>query len=115
MATDLGTETVTVNTQERTWLTQIQSPLGGMPSVVASRETVRTAADGTVIGQEAGITVQRSFDQVTGDSVTLESGKVITGLEMAQAIPLFIDKWRGVDKAAAAAAAAAAAQLQTPA
>jgi hypothetical protein len=109
MATDLGETVLTVKTSERTWRTEIESPLGAVPSITAHRETVR-AAGGNVISRASGIQVGRSFADLGDDSVTV-AGKSYSAKEIAAVIPAFIDKWRSEDIAAAAKQPALAAVL----
>lgn len=99
MATDLGTETVTVNKKERAWRTEIESPFGGIPSVVAHIEVVRTLPDGSLFSRDAGPDVFRSFASLDKDSVEV-NGKTYTASETAEVIKAFITKWAGEDRAA---------------
>ena len=106
MATEQGTSTIVVTTEERTWRTNIETPKGGDPVVTAYRETIKTLSDGTVLGRDQmSIRVDRSFSSTVAndDKVTLLNGKVISAVEMAEAVAAFIDMWRHQDAAAESA------------
>jgi hypothetical protein len=103
MALALGTESVVVTSQERTWRINIETPLGGDPVVTIYRETVRTAVDGTLISRETAAGVSRSLSDVAAQSLSVAGNKYTTA-EIAGVIAAIADTWRQEDIDAAAAA-----------
>jgi hypothetical protein len=106
MARKIEQKTVTVDVEERTWRTEIESAHGQVPIVTAHREIVQVDPDGNVVHRETGITVRRDFQSLvdSGDQVTVGK-KNYTAAEMPAVISAFIDKWREADLQALAAAA----------
>ena len=110
MAIEIGSETADIKTLDRTWRTQIESKHGEDPWVEGFRERIRSV-NGEVIGRNqnhAKVSRTLSAAIANGDEVTVNvDGKNVTftALEMAMAIPAFIDLWAGQDEAAAKAAA----------
>ncbi|MBW7968107.1 hypothetical protein [Bradyrhizobium sp. BR 10289] len=102
MAITQGTETIAVTTQERTWRVNIETPIGVDPTVTVYRETVRTAADGTLISRDGGVPVTRRLSEVAAKSYSI-GGKTLTGAEIAGLIASVADTWRQEDIAAEAA------------
>lgn len=98
MASESITENVTLTTQERTWRIQIETQRGEDYLLEAFRETVRTI-DGEAFGapdKNAGV-VRRALSKAALDTVTLDSGKTISVLELAEALVKHIETWRAED------------------
>jgi hypothetical protein len=102
MAIDLGTTTITVSKQERTWRLEIFTEKGQDPSVRAHREMIETASDGTFKRERSGVTVERSLSAVATETFQI-GGHTYTGGEIAMVLAAIADTWRGQDEAAAAA------------
>lgn len=99
MATEQGTETVTVTKSTRTWRVEIFCERGNDPVVRAHREIIRVGDDGTVLSAERGITVDRLLSQIADEDVD-----GITGAALAGHIAKRADLWHEQDVAARAAA-----------
>jgi len=106
MAIDQGTETIAVNTQERTWRINIETQRGVDPVVTAFRETVRTGPDGEVISKEISGNTSRALSAVAAQAFTV-AGKSYTSAEIAVVIAMIADTWRQEDITAEAARLAA--------
>ncbi|WP_315831097.1 hypothetical protein [Bradyrhizobium prioriisuperbiae] len=102
MAIEIGTETVAVTTQERTWRINIETPCEVVPTVTVFREVVKSDPNGVVISKAQGILVTRQADAVAGDSFSAD-GVSVTGAQLTALIALAVDQWRQEDIAAAAA------------
>lgn len=113
MATNQGTETIEVVTEERTWRLEIFTEKDTDPSVRVHRETVRSTVTGEIMSRDRGVVVERSLSSVAGEAFTI-AGKPYTGAEIANVLSAIADIWRDQDVAAAALVAAAAPEL-TPA
>lgn len=99
MASNQGTETVSVTTQERTWRVNIETARHADPVVTGYREIVRTASDGSLIAAEQAPQAERKLSAVAAQTLpfTAATAGVITGLELAGLIAAWVDKWREED------------------
>lgn len=96
MAISLGTESLTVSSQRRTWRIQIECAMGTDYKLQAFRELVRSA-NGEVLTKESAGVVQRGLQESITDEVTLQSGKKITVAELAEALVAHIEAWEIAD------------------
>ncbi len=110
MATILGTETLDLTKEERTWRINIDSPKGEDPVVTAWREIVRTAPDGTVISREQAGSIQRALSTVAENTIPVPGGNgmQLSIEQLAATIAATADQWRQQDIEAEAARLAAA-------
>lgn len=94
------TETLTVTTVQRTWRIHVFSDFGTDYRVEYLREEIRKLPDNTVIGRNQTLpNVSRGLAAVAAETVTLTSGKTISGAELAEALSRFGDKWAAEDAA----------------
>lgn len=100
MAIELGTETITVVSQERTYRVNIETALGSDPIVTAFREQVKTANDQTLMKHDT-VMVRRALSAVVTETqpFTPATVGVITALELAGLIASRVDMWRSQDSA----------------
>lgn len=98
MATDLGTSSVTLSQQRRTWRINIESAIGTIPVLTAHRELVSKVGD-TVIAKDPSGNVTRSLAAVAAESITLHDGMVITPAHIAEALVALIERWEAADLA----------------
>jgi hypothetical protein len=102
MATDLGTRSVSVKTSERTSAFALETRFGQDPRLVIQRERLCVDGGGNVLSATAARTVIRLASRIGAEQVALASGTVITIAQLAEALPLFFDRWAGEDIKAAA-------------
>lgn len=95
----LGIESLTITKLRRTWRVQIETPLGADYVLTAFRENVSKSGE-EIISKEPAGSVVRSMSAAAIDAVTLQSGKTITGQELAEAIAAHIERWEDLDAAA---------------
>lgn len=111
MSTPLGSVSLSLSKQVRTWRTNIESAFGQKPVVTAHRQLVGVDSTPKIVTNEGAPTVERVIDsKLLGDTsqqVTLANGTVLTLAEVFEAVPAFIDKWSAEDKKAADDAEAA--------
>jgi hypothetical protein len=101
MAITMGTETVALTIEERTWRVNIETPRGEVPIVTVFREIIRADASGAVVSREVGPVASRAADAVAADQFTAD-GVTVTGAQLAALIAQAADQWRQADIAAAA-------------
>lgn len=102
MAITIGTETLSITTEERTWRISIETPKNAVPVITVFRETVKSDAAGAIISKERTAQVSRAADVVaaeTQDFTPSQAGK-ITAAELAALIAARADLWREQDLAA---------------
>lgn len=99
MAKNLGTASLTVSSERRTWRVQVDCVKGQSPVLTAHRELLRSV-DGAVISrdQNAGV-VSRSLAQVAAQEIILADGTVITPAHIAEALAAYIELWEEEDVA----------------
>ena len=102
MSKSVGTETIELTIEWRTWRVEIFCEKGDVPRVVCHREKVWTRPDGTVAQRDRSVvTVARKLSQVASQEVA-----GITGANLAAAIAAWADTWHDEDVAEAARIAA---------
>lgn len=97
MATDLGSETVTVTKSRRTWRINVETPRGQDYVLTAHRELVKQAGE-DVISQTRETDVSRALSAVADQTVELSDGLEISPLQIAEALALFIERWDTEDR-----------------
>lgn len=90
MSTPLGSETITVTKQERTWRVECFCEDGADYTMVAHREILSLAADGSVVASERGKTVRRSVSQVSTET---------DSMQMLGLVKAICDRWAAEDAA----------------
>ena len=96
MAIELGSQTVTLTSERRTWRTTIESPIGVSPHLTSHRELVQKVGSDIISQKQVG-TVNRSLSSVAHQEVTLSDGKVVTPAMIAEALVALIEKWEAED------------------
>lgn len=91
MSTPLGTTTLTVTKEERTWRVECFCENGTDYTMVAHREILSHAADGSVVSSERGKMVTRSVSQVA---------KETDSMQMLGLVKAVCDRWAAEDAAA---------------
>lgn len=114
MAIDLGTENLSVSTQERTRQITIKTTKGVDPFIVVERENVRLLPDGTVLSRSDVGPVERRLSQIQAQAQPFKpaTSGMITGGELAGLLAQFADAWRQEDIVAEQAKAAAQAEAE---
>lgn len=119
MAIEIGTETISITTQERTWRINIETPFNTVPTVTVYRELVKTDGNNIISRDQNAAVSQRTADAVTEQKYTA-LGASVTGAQLAALISVAADTWRVEDIAAEKERAeqmrvqANAVQAQTP-
>jgi hypothetical protein len=106
MAISHGTATVTVQTQDRTWRSNIETPDGADPVMTFHREEIRKEGD-AVIARNASIVVTRRLSDVADQEFEV-GNKPCPVSDIFAALVQMSDTFRQQDIDAAAAATAAA-------
>lgn len=94
MAIDLGSQTLSVTKQERTWRVECFCEDGTDYELVAHREVVTTDPNGVVISRERDKEVHRRVSQVVSQP---------DALQLLQLMKDLCDRWAQEDAAAQAA------------
>lgn len=97
MAIEGNLETFQLKTINRTREFGVVTTLGADPVITAHREYLKLNGS-EVFSRSNAPSATRKFSQVAGESVTLADGTVVPILQIAQALPLFFDRWAEEDE-----------------
>jgi hypothetical protein len=101
MSISLGSESVTLSKERRTWRVNLECALGTDYTITAFRELVQRVGD-TVIAKNQNVgTISRALSAVIAEEVTLQSGKTLTPAEIAEGLAAFLEAWEVEDNAPA--------------
>lgn len=98
-----------VETEERTWRANIETPRSGGYSIQVYRQYSALNEDGELVGEPATsvVPINRMAKDIASEVVTLPNGTVVPAALVLSALPLFFDKWALEDADAKVAADAA--------
>ncbi len=92
MAIDLGTSTVTLSSQERTWRINLETPLGQDPTITVYREDIKKDGNNAIVSQENAKMLSRNLSAVASEAHTV-GDKTYTLAELATVIAAVADAW----------------------
>lgn len=96
MAVSLGSQSLDVASQRRTWRLTVETPFQQDYVLTANRELIRMVDD-TILSKSNTATVIRTLSATVSDQVTLQSGKTINVAELAEAFAALVDMWEAED------------------
>lgn len=102
MAINKTVASVPATTDNRTWRANIETPLGGAPSIQVFREDVDRNAEGAVVGpsRPSMQPVNRAAAAIASESVTVTVGGqevTVSAAAVIAALPVFFDRWTQED------------------
>ena len=92
MAIEGTTETIQLKSVTRTRQFDVVTALGADPVITAHRESLKMNGD-DVFSRDNAPSTTRKFSQVVGESVVIPGGQTVTLVQIAQALPIFFDRW----------------------
>lgn len=99
MAINIGTKTIDVAVEERTFQVVLKSPKGEDGTIVVYREARTTLADGTLVAKVDRPAIHRQASAILSQTVVLPDGSTISAASLVAALPLFFDRWATEDAA----------------